>query len=253
MCAETSQNLYRVADYLELIQALHDAGFSFAVIGGCAVGSYARLIDQTVLSGDLDVLTHAQTLHEVLHWMPRVGAKVLKRPQPRTVPAALVVWQGKEVNLLSSGPGLPRPDEVLCGSRIFRYPETDVYVADPFVLLANKLQVRRPKDLPHIEVLRRFLDSEVELAFVEQTSPRERIEPAQRLLAVTHSRTLDLGLWQRLFALARTPVDFRFLLQCAPDRDAAEAVMAAAPAAMADQMRELRSRRRFERRVVKAG
>jgi hypothetical protein len=33
-------------------------------------------------------------------------------------------------------------------------------IADPFDLLRNKVSVNRPKDQPHIAILRRFLDEE---------------------------------------------------------------------------------------------
>jgi hypothetical protein len=70
------------------------------------VGSYARLQGQTVTTTDLDLLCSPAELEQILDGAPRQGMKVLKRPQPRTVPAAFLDWNGKEINFLTSSQSL---------------------------------------------------------------------------------------------------------------------------------------------------
>jgi hypothetical protein len=100
-----------------------------------------------------------------------------------------------------------------------------VLVADPFELLANKLLVDRVKDRPHIAILRRFLEREVELAFRDETAPRKRITPAVRLLRVEKQQVLPANLARKLIKLARLPSDFRFLAHHAPSRATARALL----------------------------
>jgi len=40
-------------DYLDLLEVLSGLGVESVVIGGCAVGAYARLIGETVFSGSI--------------------------------------------------------------------------------------------------------------------------------------------------------------------------------------------------------
>jgi len=94
--------------------------------------------------------------------------------------------------------------------------ELAVLIADPFDLLRNKLAVNRPKDQPHIAILRRFIDEEVVRGLAEEEEPRARISAAERLLEVLGAQTLEEGLASRLVPLARTPADFRFLAHRAP-------------------------------------
>lgn len=77
-------------DFVEFLRALQEAGFAYAVIGGCAVGAYARMCGLTVVSADLDIYVSATTLPELLAWAESVAIRVAKRPQTRTVPVAVL-------------------------------------------------------------------------------------------------------------------------------------------------------------------
>jgi len=58
---ETEETASALEDYLELLEALARFGVELVVIGGCAVGAYARLIGEAVFSADLDVLVTDRT------------------------------------------------------------------------------------------------------------------------------------------------------------------------------------------------
>jgi hypothetical protein len=216
--AESADPASSLDDYLDLLEALGDLGVEFVVIGGCAVGAYARLLGEAVFSGDLDLFLTQRALEVVVADAPAIGARTLKLPSPRSVPVALLDWRGREVNLLTSTNGLPPPDVEARAAREFSVGERKVAVliADPFDLLRNKLAVNRPKDQPHIAILRRFLDEEVVHAFAEEQQPRSRIAPAERLLEVLGALTLADDIAARLIPLATTPADFRFLAHRLP-------------------------------------
>jgi hypothetical protein len=97
-----------------------------------------------------------------------------------------------------------------------RGTEITVLIADPFDLLRNKLAVNRPKDQPHIAILRRFLDEEAVSGFSQEKEPRARISAAERLLEVLGTQTLEDDLANRLLPLATTVADFRFLAHRVP-------------------------------------
>ncbi|MBI4602383.1 MAG: hypothetical protein HY721_10535, partial [Planctomycetes bacterium] len=182
-----------IDDYAGFLRGLADAGFDFLVIGGIAVGGYLRLQGQELFSGDLDLYTTQETLDEILSWAPAHGARVLKRPQPRSIPTAFLEWDGKEVNVLTHSFGLPPAAKATQFARIFtltKHGGLEVLLADPYDLLVNKLHVNRPKDQPHIELLRRFIEEECVGAFANEDRPRARLEPSRRLLATTKSRAL---------------------------------------------------------------
>ena len=127
---------------------------------------------------------------------------------------AFLESDGKEINVLTSTSGLPPPEMVIRTARQFvleKHGYLDVPLVDPFDLLTNKLAVRREKDLPHIEVMRRYVEVEAVKAFLDEERPRARLEPSRRLLEVLNSKTLPDQLADRLLAHARDPVDFRFL------------------------------------------
>lgn len=250
MSSQEKKKAYTVEDYLEFIEGLIQEGFEFTFIGGCAVGAYGRLRGESVLSGDLDLYTSTPILDQALEWAERRGLPITKRPRERAIPVAVLHWDGKEVNILTSSNGLPDPPEALRLSREFEFrkrPGLKVLIADPFDLLQNKLRINRPKDQPHIEILRRFVEEEIVAAFTDETVPRERLAPARRLLEVTRSRTLPAQLAARLIPLARTPPDFRFLANNVPEREQAEAVIARARkhGDLAAELEALAGRRRF--------
>jgi hypothetical protein len=219
-------------DYLDLLEVLGGLGIEFVVIGGCAVGAYARLLGETVFSNDLDLLVTQRALEAVVADAPAVGLQVQKLPSPRSVPVALLDWRGREVNLITGTEGLPPADVEARVAREFQLGggrDLTILVADPFDLLRNKLAVHREKDRPHIAILRRFLDEEVVRAFVEQSEPRARIVPAERLLEVLGTQTLEEPLAARLVPLARTGADFRFLAHRAPTPSLVLQLLAAVP------------------------
>ena len=219
MPAETPKASSSIDDYVDLFGALAGLGVEFVVIGGCAVGAYARLLGEQVLSADLDLLVTWRSLETVVADAGTIGAQVQKMPQPRSVPVALLEWRGREVNLLTGSSGLPTPDVAARAAREFRLGRgTDlaVLIADPFDLLRNKLSVNRPKDQPHIAILRRFLDEEAVSGLTQEGDPRARIGAAERLLEVLGTQTLEEDLAKRLVPLAAAAADFRFLAHRAP-------------------------------------
>ena len=219
MPAETQKNPSSIDDYLDLFHLLAGLGIEFVVIGGCAVGAYARLLGEEVLSGDLDLLVTWRSLETVVTDAETIGVHVEKMPQPRSVPVALLEWRGREINLLTGSSGLPPPDVAARAAREFRLgraTELSVLIADPFDLLRNKLSVNRPKDQPHIAILRRFLDEEAVSGLTRETDPRARISAAERLLEVLGAQTLEDELARRLVPLATTAADFRFLAHRVP-------------------------------------
>ncbi len=218
-----------LGDFAGFLRQLEEHGFEFAVIGGQAVAAYARLLGEKVLSVDLDIYLTQKTLAELLRWAPRHGIRVVKRPQPRNIPVAFLEVEDLEINALTSSHGLRDPETVTQTARNFRladHGDLEVPIADPFELLANKLAVQREKDLPHIEILHRFVEEESVAAFQEESRPRARLAPARRLLGTLSVNVLPPGLADRLIEFAATPVDYRFLIGRVPTREQAVRIMA---------------------------
>lgn len=111
------QASHALDDFVDFLRILDEEALPFVVIGGCAVGAYARLRGETVLSADLDIYVPAATLEELLGTLEPRGAVVLKRPQARAVPVAVLDWHGKEVNVITRSAGLAEPDVVIRGAR----------------------------------------------------------------------------------------------------------------------------------------
>ena len=219
MSAKIEKTASTIDDYVELFEALATFGVEFVVIGGCAVGAYARLVGEVVVSGDLDLLVTWRSLESVVADAAAIGLRVQKLPQPRSVPVALLEWRGKEINLITGSEGLPPPDVAARAAREFQLGDASdvvVLIADPFDLLRNKLAVNRPKDQPHIAILRHFLDEEAVSGLSREEEPRARIGAAERLLEVLGTQTLEEALARRLVPLAKTSADFRFLAHRAP-------------------------------------
>lgn len=244
------ERTHHLDDFAGLLAALQEDGFEVVVIGGCAVGAYARLMGREALSWDLDVLCTVATMNAILVWAPSRGITVAKGPKPRSLPVAVLDWNGLEVNLLTRSHGLPEPAQVARLARLVRLSRhggLSVLVADPFDLLANKLTLNRPKDRPHIEILRRFVEEEVVHAFRELQEPRERLAPARQLLEATGSRTLPEELAARLIPLARTPADLRFLVNHVALAEQADALLerALGRTDLMTDLARIRGRRRF--------
>lgn len=243
---QTPRDLTTFAAFLSALEA---AGIDYAVIGGCAVGAYARLVGSTITTVDLDLYVTDAAMADLLAWAPDNGVEVVKRPRPRSLPVAVLCWCGEEINALTRSAGLPDPEVVARTAREVELREAAVVarVADPFDLLANKLAVRRPKDLPHIEVLTRFCEEEATYAFEVEATPRGRIAPLRRLLRVLGSETLSEVLADRLVPLAGSdPVRLRFLVACVPRRDQAERLITQAPEqSLRSELARLRDVRTF--------
>ncbi len=238
--AVPAQAAHDLGDFAEFLRQLDTAGFEFVVIGGCAVVAYASLLGDEFFSVDLDIYASQQTLLEILDWAPGRGVRIIKRPRPRNIPVAfLETADGKEINILTSSTGLPRPEIATRTARQFTlsaHRDLEVPVADPFDLLRNKLAVARDKDLPHIEILRRFVEEEAIAAFSGEERPRARLAPAQRLLEVLERKVLPQALADRLIEHAATPADFRFLIHRVPAERQAKRLLAA----LGERRRELR-------------
>jgi hypothetical protein len=236
-----------IEDFVEILRALVDDGVSFAVIGGCAVGAYARMLELTVLSGDLDICVTESGLEDVLSVARREGATIVSRPQPRGVAVAFIDWHGRELNALTGSNGLPPARVVVRDARELELRGLGLVVplADAWDLLANKLAVRRDKDLPHIEVLRRFAEEEVVAAMSAARPARARLAPASRLLDVLGATSLSESLGERLIGLADEPPIRRFLVGRLATRPQVERVLAAAPADQREQLVALAALRSF--------
>ncbi len=235
------QATYNLGDFAGFLHALDAAGFQHAVIGGCAVGAYAHLQGDAVLSKDLDLFVSVHDINAVLSWVRQVGARVLKRPTPRALSVALVEWEGKHIDLLTEAPAMPRPELVADSAREFTLSEhaLTVPIADPFHLLANKLSVARPRDLEHAALLRAFIDEEVVETFRVERRPRHRIRPGQRLMDVLETRLLPAELGPRLAPMADDPASRRFLVNHLADAAMARAIIEAAPAAQGEVLQHI--------------
>jgi hypothetical protein len=246
---EASKKTLALADFAEFLADLSRAGFESVVIGGCAVGAYAELRGETVLSGDLDLYTTSETLRRIMDWAAARNIRIVKRPQPRALAVAFLEWEGKEVNVLIETNGLPPPDVALRLAREFQLTKKgnlSVLVVDPFDLLTNKLKVNRPKDQPHQAILRRFIEDEVVAAFREETDPRARIAPARRYLEATGSEQLPEAVAARLLELSGPASDLRFLMHHAPTPEIEEGILRKAPddPVLCRELETIRSRNR---------
>ncbi len=86
-------------------------------------------------------------------------------------------------------------------------------------------------------------------AFEEETRPRARLAPARRLLEVLQRDALPRPLADRLIDLARTPVDYRFLMGRVPTKEQAQRIlarMAEREEELSRQLESILASRRFE-------
>lgn len=239
MSAAAEKKTLSLDDFADLLAGVYREGVEAVVIGGCAVGAYGRLMGETILSGDLDVLVARNALEPALEAASKSGARVLKWPQPRSVPVAVLEWQGKEVNVLASAAALAPAETEIELAREFHLKGGHggvVLVVDPFELLRNKLACNRPKDQPHIAIMLRFLEEEVVHVWNGDEPPRRRLAPARRLLETLREARLREHLAGRLIPTARTGPELRFLMQRAPDSQVPAVVARAAAAGLAAEI-----------------
>ena len=83
---------YDLTHFATLLQAVDRAGFDSAVIGGCAVGAYAHLVESSNLSADLDLYMSPRRIFEFLDWAAREGREIVHRPMPRALQTAMLRW-----------------------------------------------------------------------------------------------------------------------------------------------------------------
>lgn len=218
MPEEKAQALHDLRTYRSFLEALEEAGYDFAVIGGCAVAVYADQIGEPVFSADLDLIVAASNLPSLLDWARQKSkVRVTKVPQPRSAPVAVLYWNDLEVNILTGSIGLPAARQVTELAREVEIDGLVIPIADPFDLLTNKLAVRRDKDLPHIEILRRFVEAEIVTTFELETNRRRRLLPARRYLETFELKRLPGELAESLLAATRFDSDLRFLASTVPD------------------------------------
>ncbi len=237
-------------DYASFLRLLTEAAIPFSVIGGCAVGAYAHVRGLELFSHDLDLYTTPEDLRRVVELVRRKGVLIRSVPRPRNVPVAAFDWEGKPVNVLSSSVGLPEATRVSASAREFKFrssPGVSVPLADPYDLLANKLAVNRPKDRPHVTVLRAFIEEEIVDAFRSESVPRRRFLPARRYLEVTGDRVLSEAIVARLMPLARLATDYRFLASQVSTRTRAAALVRRAPARLREELHQILAGRRLRR------
>ncbi len=233
MPTASTQAAPALEDYLGLFEALAAAGIEFVVIGEHAVAAYARLLGETVAPGELEVLVTRSALEILVADAGVVDARLRSRSAAGRLPTAALVWNDYPITLTTATDGMPTPDVVSRAAREFLLGSPDsipVLLADPCDLLRNKLCANRPADKPQVSLLRRFLEEEAVLNFEREQEPRARIVPAERLLEVLETGTLDAGLAARLVPLARTPADFRFLAHRAPTPELVTQLLQHAPA-----------------------
>lgn len=188
---------------------------------------------ERLYSVDLDLYATPKVLGSILGWAPANGVRIVKSPIPRALPVAVLDSNDEQVNILTQTPGLPPPELAHRASREFYLEVSDltVLVADPLDLLANKLAVHRDKDLPHIEILERFVREEIVQDMQQEERPRNRISLANRYLDVRRLDALPVALFERLVPHARLRSDHRFLFHRAPDAAAAARIRDMAVAA----------------------
>lgn len=252
MSAPDPQKALSLGDFADFLAALATEGVEVIVIGGCAVGAYANLLGETVVSGDLDVLISRDALETVLDAATKAGAVVHKRPQPRSVPVAVLEWHGKDVNVLMAAAALAPAEVEVRLAREFHLrgtPSVPVLVVDPYQLLRDKLACNRPKDQPHIEILRRFLEEEAVHAFETESDPRQRLASPRRLIEVLGSKALPEPLARRLIPIAKIGSDFRFLAHRVPDHLHAAVVERAGQMGMAAGLPTAKPERRSKPRT----
>ena len=121
---------------------------------------------------------------------------------------------------------MPSPEQAYADAWDF----DGIRVLDPYQLLRNKLGVNREKDRPHAEILDTFLRGHVLLRFGDRSlTPRQRLVAAQTYLAAITADALPNELFEKMAGAAETNVARRFLIDHAPSRDDARAIVGAAP------------------------
>jgi hypothetical protein len=109
MPPSSPEDHYSLEDYEELLSALAEAGFLFVVIGGCAIGVYARQRGELCFSADIDLYAQPSTIREIGEWLRVRGISLNHTPEPRQIPVTIFHWKGMRVDLFYAATGLPEP------------------------------------------------------------------------------------------------------------------------------------------------
>lgn len=230
MSAEPSQ--HTLDDFLEFLALLARAGIPFTVIGGCAVGFYARQLKHPVFSNDVDLCTSSEGLQAATR-LARTNAATLtisKVPQPGKLPTLVLHWRNNlEINILTHSDGLPAIDTLLARSSEYDLPTHDgvkLLIADPCDLLANKRRINRPKDAPHIPILEQFIRTRAIAEFRNPSNPeRTRIAFVREYMAATNQSVLAPADVPELVPYADAAELRRFLISNAPDQPTAAQIV----------------------------
>lgn len=202
-----------VADFAKLFTLLAEEGIDYTVVGGCAVGAYAALQGDPSFSSDLDLLLSEADRSQLLHSLSRFNANLTKAMQPRGLSVAVITWEKQPIDLFTELQGFPSAHEASQTAREFILDELGVAVpiADPYLLLKNKLLVNREKDQSHIQILKRYLKEEVVADFCHGKSARERHTPLRRWLRTCEQKLIDDEIGNRIVECWQTEADLRFL------------------------------------------
>jgi hypothetical protein len=185
-------------DFVEFLALVSAAGIPFSIIGGCAVGVYARKLGQTIFSNDVDLCTTVDNLNQIIQ-LARANTPLLtvaKLPQPRGIQVAVLHWDHSlEINVLTGSEGLPPVDVLLERSSEYKLPsrqELSLKIADPCHLLTNKRRINRAKDAPHIPILEQFIRVRAISEFRNPVNtPRDKINFVRDYLESTRQPSLS--------------------------------------------------------------
>jgi hypothetical protein len=96
MPSPSAHPAHSLEDFVRFFRELEQAAIDFVVIGGCAVGAYARLAGLRVISSDLDLYVSEAALQELLSWARATRVTIEKLPSPRAVPAHDDIWPSSD-------------------------------------------------------------------------------------------------------------------------------------------------------------
>ena len=112
----------RLEDFSAALDWIKAEGFEVVVIGGMAVGKYATVAGQAVLSGDLDLLATTEQQMMMARQAVKVpGVRVEKLPQPRSAPVS-VLRGSKSRSHVSGALGCPAISRTTLNGNPYIYP-----------------------------------------------------------------------------------------------------------------------------------
>jgi hypothetical protein len=224
-------------DFSSVFRWIETHELEATVIGGLAVGAFAAQRGIASFSADLDLLVAPEEQQRFLR-LARADpdVNVAKHVQPRSLQVLVLEWGDLEVDVLVKSAGLPSPEAV----RARAWNIDGIRVADPVDLLGIKLEMRRTKDLPHIEILREVCEG-FACTFFRTKDGREAFEFLTRWAKVEGWARLPPAVFDTLLSISleSTPAGRKYLVQHAPSRTHADAAVAAAPQSERAQLHSL--------------